>query len=90
MKEMENTPYCSTNGGNLTLEVSSLWKGLWSNDEYNNNKKKMACNQIHIAQSHHSRRRIQYTNTQSNYSYTNSETKHSFQLSDFILNYMQE
>jgi len=89
VKKIGKTPYCSTNGDNLTLEASGLWKGLWSKGK---KKRKKSCpvNHIHIAQSHHSRRRIQYTNTQSNYSYTALETKHSFQLSDFTLNDMQE
>lgn len=33
VKEIGKTPYCSTNGDNLTLEASGLWKGLWSNGE---------------------------------------------------------
>lgn len=32
VKEMGKTLYCSTNGDHLTLEATSLWKGLWSND----------------------------------------------------------
>lgn len=36
----KNTLYCPTNGNHLTLEVTGLWKGLWTNDE-NSKKKKL-------------------------------------------------